>query len=306
MIREHTRSQPRSSPISCIRGREDPDSSSSSSNDSQRNYHSEHRGTGFLSSDDESQLAIVPFHQRSKGPSHRRLASLQPSNKKYQRLMSYRYYRLRKTTHTRDHARTTQLHKLLKNLDLSFRESKFSGQDPILIFNFLTRMVEECDTLGMSEAQAFMALPHLLSDNARTQFRAMQSGSRTSGVTCWPEGVQYILRTYATPAAIRNATNELPSIRQSADEDELPFGGRMNHAVYRCGNIYEEDQKMIFFIDGLRPETMTLVARFCKNQYRQDLMFVRLIQLAKYEGLSFRAIAPRRVTTRPSDGNRKL
>ena len=104
-------------------------------------------------------------------------------------------------------------------------------------------MVEECDTLGMSEAQSFMALPHFLSDNARTQFRAMQSGSRTSGVTCWPEGVQYLLRTYATPAAIRNATNELRSIRQSTDEDELAYGARVNHAVYRCGNVHEEDEK---------------------------------------------------------------
>jgi len=172
----HTRSQPRATPISGIRGHEDPDSSSSSSDDSMRNHNSERRGTGFTSSDDEFQIAIVPFHQRRKGPSHPGLASLQPSNRKYQRLMSYRYYRLRKTKQTRDHARTTQLHKLLKNLDLSFRESKFSGQDPILIFDFLTRMVEECDTLGMSEAQSFMALPHFLSDNARTQFRAMQSG----------------------------------------------------------------------------------------------------------------------------------
>ena len=104
-------------------------------------------------------------------------------------------------------------------------------------------MVEECDTLGMSEAQAFMSLPHFLSDNARTQYRAMQSGSRTSEVTCWLEGVQYLLRTYATPAAFRNATNELRGAHQSADEDELAYGERLNHAVYRCGNIHEEDEK---------------------------------------------------------------
>ena len=104
-------------------------------------------------------------------------------------------------------------------------------------------MVEECDTLGMSEAQAFMALPHFLIDNARTQYRAMQSGSRTSGVTCWQEGEQYLLRTYATTTAIRNATNELRSVRQTADEDELGDRARINHASYRCGSIHEEDEK---------------------------------------------------------------
>ena len=70
-------------------------------------------------------------------------------------------------------------------------------------------MVEECDTLGISEAQEFMTLPHFLSENARTQYCGMQSGYRSSGVTFWPEGVQYLLRTYATPAAIRNGTIEL-------------------------------------------------------------------------------------------------
>ena len=87
--------------------------------------------------------------------------------------MSYRYFRLRKMAQTRDRARKSQFLKLLKNLDLSFSERKFSGRDPILIFDFLTRMVEECDTLGMSEAQEFMALPHFLSNNARTQYLSL-------------------------------------------------------------------------------------------------------------------------------------
>ena len=116
-------------------------------------------------------------------------------------------------------------------MDLSFRESKFLGQYPILIFDFLKRMVEECDTLGMSEDQAFMALPHFLSDRERTQYRAMQSGARTSGVICWPEGVQYLLLTYATPATIRNETTELPSVRQSPDEDECSAMG------FRSGGV---------------------------------------------------------------------
>ena len=111
------------------------------------------------------------------------------------------------------------------------RESKFWGQDLILIFDFLTRMVEECDTLGMSEAQTFMALPPFLSDSARNQYNAMQRGSRTSGVPCWPEGVQYLVRTYATPGEIRNATTELRTVHQTPDEDELAYGAKSNHAA---------------------------------------------------------------------------
>ena len=45
---------------------------------------------------------------------------------------------------------------------------------------------------------------------------------------------------------------------------------------------------------------MTLVALFRENQYRQDLTFERLIQCAKGEVDSFRTMAPRLGTTRPS------
>ena len=145
------------------------------------------RISDYVTSDYESVPEIVPFHQRRKGPSHPGLASLRPSNQRYDRLMSYRYYRLNKTSHTRNHAITHQLHKLLKNVNLSFKESKFTGKDPILIFDFLARMVEECDTLNMSEAQAFMTLPHFLSDTARckadqdpVEFRASRRQSSTS------------------------------------------------------------------------------------------------------------------------------
>jgi hypothetical protein len=285
--------------MSGIRGYDDPDSSSSSDDGFGFPRRSNTNGGGGAVSDDETVDPVMPFHQRRKGPSHPGLASLQPSNKKYDRLMSYRYYRLNKTSHTRDHARTHQLHRLLKNLELSFKDSKFTGKDPVLIFDFLTRMVEECDTLGMSEAQAYMALPHFLSDTARTQYRAMHTGSRSSGVTCWPEAIQYLLRTYATPSAIRNATAELRNICQSNDEDELTYGARINHAAYRCGNVYDEDERMTFFIDGLRPETRTVVARYRENEFRQDMTMERLVQHAKDSGDSFRAMAPSLRTPRP-------
>ena len=73
----------------------------------------------------------------------------------------------------------------------------------------------------------------------------------------------------------------------------------------QVGNIHEEDEKITFFIDVLRPQTMTLVARFRENQYREDLTFERLIQFAKDAGDSFRSMAPPLRTTRPSAGKPK-
>ncbi len=51
----------------------------------------------------------------------------------------------------------------------------------------------------MSEAQAYLALPHFLRGFALNQFESMwdMSTSENGGVTCWPEAVQYLLRSYA-------------------------------------------------------------------------------------------------------------
>ena len=77
--------------------------------------------------------------------------------------------------------------------------------------------------------------------------------------------MQYVRRTYSTPAAIRSPTTEFRNILQTPDEDELAYGARIKNAAYFCGNVHEEDEKMTFFIDRLRPEIMTIVARFREN-----------------------------------------
>ena len=66
----------------------------------------------------------------------------------------------------------------------------FDGSDPIKIFDFLTRFVNEADILAMSEAQVFIALPTFLADPAETQFQTnLSEGSRRGGITCWPEAM---------------------------------------------------------------------------------------------------------------------
>ena len=182
-----------------------------------------------------------------------------------------------------------RLQKLLKNLDITVAEYKFSGPDPILVFDFLARFVEECDTQDMSEGQAFVALPRYLVKTAAIQYRAMQNGARSGGISCWPEAVQYLLGTYATPAAIRNALADLGALRQHPDEDEVAFAARVSQAVYRCGNVHDEDEKMTFFTNGLPDSIRTLIARYRESEYRYNMTFELLIQHAKDEADAYRA-----------------
>lgn len=53
-----------------------------------------------------------------------------------------------------------------------FEDQRFSVEDPILIFEFLTRIVKEADTLDISKIQLVVLLFHLLAVSAGDYYRA--------------------------------------------------------------------------------------------------------------------------------------
>jgi len=233
---------------------------------------------------------ILPFHSRPKGPPHVGLRSIKPANRIFDKLMSYRSYRLMVTTDTRTSRSTAEVRVHVKNLNLTMKKHTFDGSDPIKIFDFLTRFVNEADMLAMSEAQAFIALPSFLADPAETQFRTnLSGGSRKGGVTCWPEAIQYLLRTYATPTAMREALEHLRNIRQGEMEAEEEYRKRLNQAIYRCGNVHEEDEKMTYYIDGLSDTIRMVVARYRESIPRRELTFESLCHFARSEDDAHRA-----------------
>lgn len=115
---------------------------------------------------------------------------------------------------------TSQTRARIKDMKLKMDDLLFSRSDPIFVFYLLTLLVEEFDTLEMTEAQGFLVLPKLLTGTAATKNRATRNSSRSStgSITCLPEPVRYLFRTYATPAEIREAENSLRAISQQANE----------------------------------------------------------------------------------------
>lgn len=64
--------------------------------------------------------------------------------------MSYHYYSLMNTSTLRTHQSTNRLDNTLKKIELTMRDHKFSSEDNILVFDFLNRVVDEANTLGMN------------------------------------------------------------------------------------------------------------------------------------------------------------
>ena len=158
-----------------------------------------------------------------------------------------------------------------------------------MILNFLTRFVEEADIIGMTEAQALVAIPNYLVDSAETQFRASIHGARSGGITSYPEAIQYLLRTYATPSALREAVNAVRDVKQQAGETENAYNIRLNNACDRCGNAFDQADKMTFFVNGLMDSIRSIVARFRESMPRGELTYTDLVSYAQDEGDAHRA-----------------
>lgn len=61
----------------------------------------------------------------------------------------------------------TRINRIVKNLEVKMKDLLSSGEDPILIVDFLSRIVEEADVLEMDEGQLMVCLRHMLTINYR-------------------------------------------------------------------------------------------------------------------------------------------
>ena len=84
------------------------------------------------SSSDDSEEELVyglSFWERRRGPKHTGLSVIKPSNPAFDRLLDYRFYRLKKHKTTRTSRETGKVRSLLKQMELTMKNRKFSGSD---------------------------------------------------------------------------------------------------------------------------------------------------------------------------------
>ncbi|CAN8070507.1 unnamed protein product [Agarophyton chilense] len=232
---------------------------------------------------------------RKKVSLYRGLKVLTCTNPLYRKVLNYRYYRLKVKSKKRSGCETAKIKDHIKRLKIGLNDLTFDGKTPILVIEFLNRFVAEADTLEMSEPQAFLSLPHFLKGFALEQYRSV-CGSLTAdegGVTSWPEAVQYLLRSYSTSNAIRQAILDLRDVTQKPEKGEAKYNSRLNKASVRCGNVHSTEDKTTLYIDGLDQSIKSLVARYRGKHGR--VSFLELVQFAKAEGDAVRARgSPRR------------
>ena len=176
----------------------------------------------------------------------------------------------------------------LTHRELSRKGDKFDGRDGITILSFLERLVEDVELVGLSEAQALIAVRHCLAGSAKELFSSaagiLPGGS---GIASWPEAVQYLLQTYATDLAIERSIEATQSLRQQVGEDEKAYSARFTLAEQRCGNVHRWRERKLLFIDGLTGAIKPLVARY--NRQSRQATYLDIVEFAYEEGVAHRA-----------------
>lgn len=135
-------------------------------------------------------MGKIPSFNRDKEPEHPVVIGCRPRDPLFDRLTNYRYYRLLNREDRRDAHVMMDAKRRIKAVKLAVGESfKFTGDDPVMVFAFLTRLTEEAGLKWMTDSQIFAAIPRFLRGPADVQFRASRSGSHSGGVRDWPNAV---------------------------------------------------------------------------------------------------------------------
>lgn len=141
-------------------------------------------GLDVYTKDTEDNTNDATFFEREKGPKNTWISSFKTSKILFDRLMNYRYYHLNKTRYTKESRSAGEFCTFLKRLEIYLEEYKFYSKDVIIVLDFLTRFVENFDTLGITEAKAYLELTIFLTSTASQQYCASrnESGSRAGGI----------------------------------------------------------------------------------------------------------------------------
>ena len=152
-----------------------------------------------------------------RGPHWEELEELNPTSYLIMKLLSYRTYRLRNPQTYLSSSWRTAVRNIRRDIPPKVkRDNTFSGEDGVLVLDFLAKLVQEFDTQEMNEGQAIRLLPEFLIGMALRQYTSVSQTARFhhGKVSVWPEAVQWSLRSFATDEAIRQAVLALREVQQ--------------------------------------------------------------------------------------------
>lgn len=178
------------------------------------------------------------------------------SDDRFARVLDYRTYRLRNKKATYGTREARKMGRVAHNMKHSFTgQPNFSGQEGLMVFSWLRKLVKACNDNDVSEGMALYVIPQFLSGDAELRYaRALPDSTSASGgasITSFPEAVNWFLETYAEPHTLALAQDRFSRATKGPEETVEAFAVRLRGLTEACGNIHSEGTMKQQLIQGL-------------------------------------------------------
>jgi hypothetical protein len=218
------------------------------------------------------------------GPAVPGLTELTTRRPEFRVLLSYRHYRLQERSQAGDAATNGKMSSQIRRMGYHVA-SKFNGEQPIQVLDFLKVFREAADVNELTEASAAVILPYFLEGTAKVGLTTKMK-RLPEGMPKYPAAVHWLLQSFASEAIIAAAHQRVYTARQAHDEDEGQFASRLNRYAGDAGAVFTEDALITAFVDGLHPFASNLV----RSQVLTTMTFAEVQLLAEQAGNASRAL----------------
>lgn len=142
------------------------------------------------------------------------------------------------------------------------RNQYVTGENRDLVLEALPRFVTEADILCMNGVNARVTETNYLQELTENQYNFVRgSGHAYEGeIICLLDGLQYLLRSYATSTATQQANIALADIFERPGVVETDYLACLNKAFHLCGTVYPVKERCTISTDWVDLALWSLVA----------------------------------------------
>ncbi|GAB0498649.1 hypothetical protein MMPV_009995 [Pyropia vietnamensis] len=162
------------------------------------------------------------------------------------------------------------------------------GKDPLGVFTFLSTFKRACDASGITHGQALALLGFRLAGDAKRSFASAVAtkGARDRyAIRTYGDGVNWLLKKYASPDVLNRAYTEVVTARQEPEEAPRAYGERFERMCDRLEGLFRARDVTDSFVTGLHDAVKAHVLAF--QLTRRDADFPEVVTAAQiyWEGV---------------------
>jgi len=191
----------------------------------------------------------------------------------------------------------------LKGMMLA-EDRRWDAKDRVSVINFLRKLKNSCDALGVAEGAAVYLLQWLVSETVLVVIRrVVPMGSDTAAVAAQPKFkhiIRELLEEYLDEDVLSDRLRELQYAKQHAWETEGQFGDRIVALNAALGALFDGKELKAVLVQGVS-ESLRAAARQYNTAERS---FTKLKAHLDREGKSSRALHKVKLAPKPPARNR--